>query len=128
MAVGDCLYNLPAKPFPEFHHPFLVTGRAEMPPLAREGQKVFMAAFTTFHPRKAIVQDTAVEIAVDHMPHRRTEKTVLFDKTVVIDLLQFFKMILNTLIILRVLWFSRAVYRRDVRHGLISPGRGQKHI
>jgi hypothetical protein len=68
-----------------------------------------MAAFTTFHPRKAIVQDTAVEIAVDHMPHRRTEKTVLFDKTVVIDLLQFFKMILNTLIILGLLRFSGLV-------------------
>ena len=45
----------------------------------------------TFHPRKAIVHDTAVEIAVDHMPHRRTEKTLLFNKTVFIDLLQCFK-------------------------------------
>jgi hypothetical protein len=32
------------QPFPEFHHPFLMAERAEMPPLAGKSQPVLMVA------------------------------------------------------------------------------------
>ena len=48
------------KPFPEFHHPLLMTRWAEMAAFARNSQKVFMAAIPAFHPGKAVVQDAAV--------------------------------------------------------------------
>ena len=58
----------------------------------------------------------------------RAEKAILPGKALIIDLFKLFKMILNTLIVLRVLRFSRAIYRKDVGHGLISPGIGQQHM
>jgi len=39
---------------------------------------------------------------------------------IIVYLLKSLKMILNTLIILRFLWLSRAVYRRDVGHDRFS--------
>jgi len=47
-----------------------------------------MATFATFDPGEAIVQNAAVKEAVDHLLHIRTEKAILFCKTVVIDLLK----------------------------------------
>ena len=81
-----------------------------------------MAAFPTFDPCKTVVQDSAIQIAVNHLLHIRPEKHVLFRKTVIVDLLKSLKMILNTLIILRYLWLSRAIYRRDVGHERFSFG------
>jgi hypothetical protein len=40
MPVGNLLEDIHAQPFPEFHHPFLMAGGAEMTPLAGEGQEV----------------------------------------------------------------------------------------
>ena len=37
-----------------------------MAALARKCQQIFMAAVSTFHPGKAVVQVAAVEIAIDH--------------------------------------------------------------
>ena len=67
MTVRNLLEDIHAEPFPEFHHPLLVTGGAKMTPLAGEGQQVFMAAVFVFHTGKAVVQITAIEIAIDHL-------------------------------------------------------------
>jgi hypothetical protein len=75
-----------------------------------------MAAIPAFHPGKAVMQDAAVEVPVNNRFYIRTQKTILLGKTVVVDLFKSLKMIFNTLIILRFLWLSRAIYRRDNGH------------
>ena len=75
-----------------------------------------MAAIPAFHPGKAVVQDAAVEVPVNHLSYVRAEEAVLLGKAIVIDPLQFFKMVLYTLIILGVLWFARLVNGRCGGH------------
>ena len=75
-----------------------------------------MTAFTTFHPCKAVVQDAAIQVAIDHLPYVGTEEAIFRCKALVIDLLQRFKIILNTRVVLRFLWFSGLVYGRGVEH------------
>ena len=87
-----------------------------------------MAAIATPDTGKAIVQDSAVKVSIDHSLNIRPEKTVLLRKTIIINLLKRLKMVFNALVIHRVLRFSGAVYRRDIGHWLISPGMGQQHI
>ncbi len=58
-----------------------------------------MTTIATPDTCKTVVQDSAIQIAVNHLLHIRPEKSVLFRKTLVIDLLQRFKMTLNALII-----------------------------
>lgn len=77
-----------------------------------------MVAILAFNPRKAIVQDATIKIAVNNMFHIGPEKAILLGKALIVDLFQRFKAVLNALIILRVLWFARLVYRRHVGHGL----------
>ena len=72
------------------------------------------------HPRFSYLHNNQLGI--------RPKKTVLLGKTLIIDLLKSLKMILNTLVVLGVLRFSRTIYRRDLGHGLISPGIGQQHM
>jgi hypothetical protein len=67
MPVRNLLEHIHAEPFPEFHHPFLVAGGARMPALTRKCQQIFMTAVSTFHTGKAVVQITAVEVAIDHL-------------------------------------------------------------
>ena len=59
-----------------------------------------MTAFFTFHPCKAIVQNTAVQIAVDNLFDVRSEITVFLCELVVIDLFQIFKIVLDTQVVL----------------------------
>ena len=80
-----------------------------------------MPAFTTPDTGKATAKDAAIKVAIDNLPHIGPMKSILLGKKVIINLLKLFKMVLNTLIVLRVLRLSRAIYRRDVGHGLISP-------
>ena len=54
-----------------------------------------MAAIPAFHPGKAVVQDAAVEVPVNHLFYVRAEEAVLLGKAIIIDPLQFFKMVLN---------------------------------
>lgn len=56
----------------------------------------------------------------------KAEKARLPGKALFIDLFKSFKMVFNTLVILRILWLSRMIYERDVRHWLFSPATGQK--
>ena len=56
-----------------------------------------MIAVSTPDMCKTVVQDSAIQIAVNHLLHIRPEKTIMLGKALIIDLFKFFKMILNTL-------------------------------
>lgn len=77
-----------------------------------------MTTVTASHSSKAVVEDATIKVAVNYLSYIWAEKAIQTGKALIIDLFKFFKMILNTLIVLRVLRFSRAIYRRDVGHGL----------
>ena len=55
------------------------------------------------------MEDATIQIAVNNLSHIRAEKAILLGKTLIIDLLKSLKMILNTLVVLGVLRFSRAI-------------------
>jgi hypothetical protein len=122
MPVRYGLEDFFTEPFPEFHHPFLMTRGAEVAALTREGQEILVAAVFASHPGEAVMEDAAIEVTVNNLFDIRTQKTILFGKTVVINLFKSLKMILNTLIILRFLWLARAIYRRDIGHDRFSFG------
>ena len=71
-----------------------------MSSFARKGQQISMAAFPTFDPCKSVMQDAAVQVAVDDLFDVRPEETVFRCKLVVIDLFQFFEIVLDTLVVL----------------------------
>ena len=78
-----------------------------------------MPTISASDSRKSIMEDATVKIAINHLPHIRAEKTVLFCKPLVIDLLKRFEIILYTLIILRFLRVAGLVGRRNVGHALL---------
>lgn len=71
------------------------------------------------------MEDAAVQETVDDLSHIGPEKPVPGDEPLVIDLLQRLKVILNTLIVLRLLWPSGPVDRGCAGH-FPSPGKGLK--
>ena len=81
-----------------------------------------MAAFFTFDPCEAIMEDTAVQVAVDDLFDVGPEKTVFLCELIVIDLFQIFKIVLYTLVVLGFLWLSGLVDRGCVGH-FPSPGK-----
>jgi hypothetical protein len=109
--VRHGLDDIAAQPLTEFHHTLLMARGAKMPPLARKGQKVLMTAGPATHPRKAVVQVAAVQVAIDHLPDIGPEKPVLPLKTLLIDLLEGLKMILYTLVIEGILRLPRSINR-----------------
>jgi hypothetical protein len=110
MAVWDSFKDLCAEPLPKFDNPFLMAGWTKMPPLARIRQKVFVAAFGTFHPCKAVVQDAAVKKTINDLPYVGAKKAILFFKALIIDLLKLLEMVFNTLVVGGILWPAWAVY------------------
>ena len=91
MAVRHGLEDFFAEQLTEFHDPFLVTRWTEVPPFTRKGQQIFMAAFPTFDPRKAIMKDATIKEPVDYLSHVGAEETVLLGEPLIIDLFQFLK-------------------------------------
>jgi hypothetical protein len=77
MPVRDRLEDIHAQPLPEFYHPLLMAGWAEMTPRVGESQEIFMAAVFTCHAGKAVVQIAAIEIAIDHLRDRGPPESVL---------------------------------------------------
>ena len=116
MPVGNLLEHMGTEPFPEFHHPLLMAGGTEVAAFTREGQEILVATVLALDAGETIVEDAAIKIAIDHLFHMSTEETVLGFKALVIDLLEFLKVILYASVILGVLRFARAVYGRNVRH------------
>ena len=62
-----------------------------------------MATIVTPDTCTTIMQDTAIKIAVNDLFHLGPETAILLCKPLIIDLFKRFKMIFNTLIILRSL-------------------------
>ncbi len=79
-----------------------------------------MPTIFTFHPGKAEMQISAVQIPMHHLHHVRTVKPVAPFKPFFIDLLENFKTILNTLIIYRIIRISRPV-NSTCRHRSSQP-------
>jgi hypothetical protein len=77
-----------------------------------------MVTILAFNTGKAVVENAAVKISVDNLPHIRPEKAILLGKALIVILFQRFKIVLNALIILRVLWFTWLINGRRVGHGL----------
>ena len=100
MPVGDGLEDIFTEPLPELHDPFLVAGGAEVATLTREGQEEFVPAARALDTSEAVVEDAAIQVAVDNLPYVGTKETVLFRKEFIVDLFQSFKVILHTLIVL----------------------------
>lgn len=71
-----------------------------MATLAREGKKVFMPAALALHTGEAILEDTAIQVAIENLPHIGAEEAVILRKDLIVDLFQSFKVILHTLIVL----------------------------
>ena len=67
VGVGDRLQDFFTEPFPEFHHPLLVTGRAKMAALTGKGQKILMTAVPTLNASETVVEDAAIKITVDDL-------------------------------------------------------------
>ena len=82
-----------------------------MAALAGKSQQIFVTAVSTFDPCKAIMEDASVQETVNHLFHIGPEKAVPGCEPIVIGLLQRLKVILNTLIVLRLLWLSGPVDR-----------------
>jgi hypothetical protein len=72
-----------------------------------------MAGIFASHPGKAVMKDAAIEVSANDPFDIRAQKTVMFGKTVLINLFKSLKMIFNTLIISRFLWISRAIYEKS---------------
>jgi hypothetical protein len=85
-----------------------------------------MTTVTAPHSSKAVVEDAAFKVAVNYLSYIGAEKAILPGKALVIDLFKSFEMILNTPVILRILWLSRMIYGRGVGHWLFSPATGKK--
>ena len=60
-----------------------------------------MAAVSTSNACKAVVQDAAIEVTANDLPHIGPEKAILPGKALIVDLFQRFKVVLNALIIQR---------------------------
>lgn len=68
-----------------------------------------MAAIPAAHPGKAVLQNAAIQVAVDDLLDVGTQETVLPWKPVVIDLFESFKIIFHALIVGRILRFALTV-------------------
>jgi len=87
------------KPFTEFNHPFLMTRRAEVTPLAGEGNKVFVAAIVASNTSKTVLQAAAIEIAKDRPPYLRSQIPQTGLIPFLVYPLQFLEKVLDTAVI-----------------------------
>ena len=78
-----------------------------------------MTAFSTLDPCEAVMQDAAVQVSIDDLLYVGSQKSILFGKAIIIDPFKFFEMVFNTLIILRILRFTRSINIRCVGHALV---------
>jgi hypothetical protein len=127
VAVGNGLEHFFTQIFPKFHHPLLMTWWTEMAAFAWKSQQNFVTAVSTPDARKAIMKDTAIEVAINHLSHIGPGKAILLGIALIVELFQRFKMVFNTLVILRSLGIARTIYWRGVGHGRFSLQRGSKN-
>jgi hypothetical protein len=101
MSVGNLPEHVGTEPFPEFHHPLLMAGGAEMTALAGEGQKIFMVAIPALHPGKAVVQVATVQVAVNDLLEVRPPEPVRPFEPLLVKLNKGLKMVLHAPVIIR---------------------------
>jgi hypothetical protein len=107
--VGEIFQNIDKQPFPVFHHSLLVAGRAKVSPLARKGQQILMATFRTFNSCESTMQVPAIQITVNNIHDMGAPESKMKGIPLVPSLIQFFKMILNALVVATGLWATRAI-------------------
>ena len=79
-----------------------------------------MTAFSTLDPCEAVMQDAAVQVSVNDLLYVVSYEPILLGKAIITDPLKFFKIVFNTLIILRILRLSWSVINsRCVGHVLV---------
>jgi hypothetical protein len=83
-----------------------VAGWAKVAGLAGVCQDVFVAAVFAFHAGEAVVQITAIEVAVDHLLDIRPPESVLPGEIFVIDLDKGLKIVLYAAVVIRILRIS----------------------
>jgi len=126
MAMGHSFEDFFTEPLPKFHHAFLMTGGAEMPSLAKKCQEVLIVALFASDPGKSIAQDTAVKVAVDDPHHIGPKKAIALIEPLLINLLEPFKVVLDTLVVLRTLRIARLINRCRHRYCHLWAGCVQK--
>ena len=78
-----------------------MAGGAEMPTLAREGQKIFMVAIPALHPGKAVVQVAAIQVAVNDLLEVGAPEPVRPFEPLLVELNKVLKMVLHAPVIIR---------------------------
>ena len=106
---GTFLRTSAQTPFPEFHYPLLMARGTEMTALAREGQKIFMAAIPAFYPGKAVVQVATFQVAVNDLLKVGTPEPVRPFEPLLVNLNKGLRMVLHTPVIIRRLRVPGAV-------------------
>ena len=101
MPVMNIFEDIQTNPFSEFHHALLMAGRTKVPPFARKGQKVFMAA---------------IQIPINNLMKIRPPESILPREMFIIDMDKSFKIILYTAVIIRILRVSGPVFAGGQRH------------
>jgi hypothetical protein len=109
MTVGHLLEDIHAEPLAEFHHALLMAGRAKVASFTRGGQQVFMAAVFAFDTDKSVAQIAAIEITIYYLLDIRPPEAILPRETVVVFLHKGFKMILDAVVIIFILWAAGGV-------------------
>jgi hypothetical protein len=106
-----------------------MTGRTKVPPLARKCQQILMATFRAFYPGESTMQISAIQITVNDLHDMRAPESKMRGIPVVPKLIQFFKMILNALVVAAGLWVSQAidVEGREVGYWLSHENYQQEH-
>jgi len=92
-----------------------MAGGTEVAAFTREGHKILMAAVFAPDSGETIVEDAAIKITIDDLLNISTQEAVLGREPLVIDLLEFLKVILNASVMQGILWFPRTVCGRNVR-------------
>jgi hypothetical protein len=65
-----------------------MAGRAKIPPFARKGRQVLVAAVFARGTREAVFQDTAVQVPVIHLANVEAKKTIWSLETIRIELIE----------------------------------------
>jgi hypothetical protein len=117
MPVGNLLEHVGTEPFPEFHHPLLMAGGAEMSALAGESQKICMVTIPALHPGKAVVQVTAFPVAGNDLLEIGPSEPVPPCEPILVGLNKGFKMVFHAPVIIGGLGTP----------GVVNGGRGRYH-
>ena len=91
------------------NHSLLVAGRAKVPPLARKCQQIFMPTFRAFYPGESAMQVPAIQITVNDLHDMGAPEAKMRGIPVIPKLIQFFKMILNALVVAAGFRTARAI-------------------